>query len=167
MINEVPICDSLRSGHLNSGVAYFIQPSECSDDVIELRLVVNVGSLNENDDEQGLAHFVEHLGFKGTKSFEQYELVKVLQSLGLSYGADLNASTHLLETKYTLCVTRSHEDLSQLSLGINILSEWAFHMTIKESDVVEEVCYCTLLFRFMILDSFYVSNTNHVTLNPN
>lgn len=138
VMTEVPICDTLRSGYLSSGVAYFVQPNECPDDVVELRLVVNVGSLNENDEEQGLAHFVEHLGFKGTKSFEQYELVKVLQSLGLSYGADLNASTHLLETKYTLCVTRSKDDLSQLTLGIKILSEWAFHMTIKDSDVIEE-----------------------------
>jgi zinc protease len=65
---------------------------------ISINLIIHVGSLMEEDSEQGLAHFIEHLGFKSTKSFGHYELVKFLESLGASYGPDLNASTHLLET---------------------------------------------------------------------
>jgi len=63
-----------------------------------LELIVNVGSMNEEDSEQGYAHFIEHLGFKSTKNFPNYEIVKELENIGCQYGPDVNASTHLLET---------------------------------------------------------------------
>lgn len=91
----------------------------------------------EEDEEQGLAHFVEHMGFKGTASFEKYHLVKVLQYLGITYGPDLNASTHLLETKYNLSINKD-ENFEQLKMGIEVLKEWAFHMTMKSDDIEEE-----------------------------
>ena len=86
----------------------------------------------------GLAHFVEHLGFKSTKSFASYELIKALESLGLAYGPDLNASTHLHETKYRLTNLSIDDEWKQLQLGLQILYEWAFQMNISETDVEEE-----------------------------
>jgi zinc protease len=86
---------------------------------------------------KGFAHFIEHLGFKGTKTYPGYELVNRLAYLGVVYGADLNASTHLLETSYRLSL-QSDADFSKLRLGVSILKEWAFHMNISESDISEE-----------------------------
>jgi predicted Zn-dependent peptidase len=60
---------------------------------VELRLVVNVGSILEDDDQQGLAHFTEHMAFNGTKNFKKNDLVSFLQTIGVEFGADLNAYT--------------------------------------------------------------------------
>jgi predicted Zn-dependent peptidase len=104
---------------------------------LELRLIIKVGSLMEEDDEQGIIHFIEHLGFKGTDSYGSYELVKELEKLGIVYGADINASTHLLETKFRLSLIVD-ESFEQLRLGLKIMNEWAFHIRISEQDVEEE-----------------------------
>lgn len=138
MNEDIPLSKHLTAGTLpSSGVKYYICENDNPNDSIVLTLIVHVGSLMEEDDEQGLAHFIEHLGFKSTKSFAHYELVKFLESLGISYGPDLNASTHLLETVFRLNI-KYDEDCSQLAMGINVLGEWAYHMTISETDITEE-----------------------------
>jgi len=121
----------------------------------ELELIVNVGSMNEEDSEQGYAHFIEHLGFKSTKNFPNYEIVKELENIGCQYGPDVNASTHLLETKFRLSLALALSDtssnsnsnstaspaldrLANLKKGVFILGEWAFGMQISERDVDEE-----------------------------
>lgn len=133
----VPINPALIYGKLTNGMNLFLLNNQRPQDFYELRLVVRVGSLMEKDDQQGYSHFLEHLGFKGTESFARYELIKVLQSFGISYGADVNAATHLLDTKYNLTVAKDNE-LTQLKMGIKILYEWAFKMNILQSDVEEE-----------------------------
>ena len=136
--DEVEVMKDLLTGSLEgSGVNYYVCDNKNPNESVVLTLIVHVGSLMEEEDEQGLAHFIEHLGFKSTKSFEHYELVKFLESLGISYGPDLNASTHLLETVFRLNI-KYDEECSQISMGINVLSEWAYHMNISEKDVVEE-----------------------------
>jgi predicted Zn-dependent peptidase len=135
-VEEIPLHKDLKIGHIHQ-LTYFLLPNSRPKDTVELRLLINVGSLMEEDHEQGLAHFIEHLGFKGTKSYHGYELVKALQSFGITYGADLNASTHLLDTIYRLSL-QMDDDLSQVKLGLNILKEWAFDMNISETDVQEE-----------------------------
>ena len=120
-----------------NGITVCTVPNKRPENSIEMRLLVNTGSLMEGEDEQGLAHFVEHLGFKGTKNFAGYELVKTLESLGITYGPDLNASTHLLETNYKLSI-RLDPELSQLRIAVNILKEWAFDMNLSDTDISEE-----------------------------
>lgn len=132
----VPIHENLDKFVIN-GVTFYTLPNPRPDDTIEMRLIVNTGSLMENEDERGLAHFIEHLGFKGTKSFGRYELVKMLESLGISYGPDLNASTHLLETTYKLSI-RVDPELTEFRVAANILCEWAFHMSLSDEDILEE-----------------------------
>jgi hypothetical protein len=108
-----------------------------------------VGSLQEEEHERGLAHFVEHMGFKGTRSFEQGDLVKFLESIGASFGADLNAHTSMEETVYKLAIPTetlsSRKKLgtktsgpSLLEQGLHIMSEWASGMRISEEDVSSE-----------------------------
>jgi predicted Zn-dependent peptidase len=136
METELSLHENMRTGVIH-GLKYYLLPNTRPKDHLELRLLVHVGSLMEDEDEQGIAHFIEHLGFKGTKSYAGYELVKALQSLGITYGADLNASTHLLETVYRLSL-QIDDNLSQIQLGLHILKEWAFDMNISPSDVHEE-----------------------------
>lgn len=81
---DIPITKHLNSGTLEgSGVKYYITSNPNPNDSIVLTLIVHVGSLMEGSEEQGLAHFIEHLGFKSTKSFEHYELVKFLEGCGI------------------------------------------------------------------------------------
>jgi hypothetical protein len=70
----------------------------------ELRLVIKAGSILEDDDQQGLAHFVEHMAFNGTKNFPKQEIISFIESLGMRFGADLNAYTSFDETVYMLQV---------------------------------------------------------------
>jgi predicted Zn-dependent peptidase len=106
------------------------QNNNVKQDMVHLRLVCQVGSLLENDDETGAAHFIEHLGFRGTKSFDHGELVKLIESIGSSFGPDLNARTSLCETIWNLDIP-----LSALQIGLKILNEWAFWIRISEDDV--------------------------------
>jgi predicted Zn-dependent peptidase len=137
-MSDLLLHDKLITKQLSNGLKYYLIPTALPQESCELRLIVRVGSLNESEHEQGMAHFIEHLGFKGTKSFQSYELVKALESLGISYGPDMNASTDLTETKYRLTNLSVNSDLSQIKLGLKILYEWAFEMTISHSDVEEE-----------------------------
>ena len=89
----------------------------------ELRLVVKAGSILEEDDQQGLAHFVEHMAFNGTAHFPKHEIVSFLESLGMRFGADINASTSFDETVFTLTVPTDKP--GTLDRSLLILEDWA------------------------------------------
>ena len=83
-------------------MTYYIRKNSKPEDRVELRLAVNAGSVLEDDDQQGLAHFVEHMAFNGTKNFAKNDLVKYLQSVGVKFGPEINAYTSFDETVYML-----------------------------------------------------------------
>ncbi len=83
-------------------MTYYIKHNAKPENKVELRLVINAGSILEDDDQQGLAHFMEHMNFNGLKHFPKNELVDYLQSIGVRFGADLNAYTSFDETVYML-----------------------------------------------------------------
>jgi zinc protease len=93
-----------RSGTLPNGVRYYIRENRRPEKRAELRLAVNAGSILEDDAQQGLAHFVEHMAFNGTRNFEKQELVGYLESIGMRFGSHLNAYTSFDETVYMLQV---------------------------------------------------------------
>lgn len=88
-----------------------------------LWLAVNAGSVLEDDNQQGLAHLVEHMAFNGTKHFEKQELVDYLESIGTKFGPDLNAHTSFDETVYKLQVPSDSTDY--ILSGLQILEDWA------------------------------------------
>ena len=100
----IPSDDRLVQGTLSNGLKYYIQKNVKPENRAELRLVVNAGSALEDDDQKGLAHFVEHMAFNGTANFEKNELVDYLESVGTRFGPDLNAYTSFDETVYMLQV---------------------------------------------------------------
>ena len=89
--DKLPVDPQMASGKLPNGLTYYIRNNHKPENKVELRLVVKAGSILEEDDQQGLAHFMEHMNFNGTKNFEKNELVSYLQSIGVQFGADVNA----------------------------------------------------------------------------
>lgn len=85
----LPFDASVRTGTLPNGMKYFIRKNSRPEKRAELRIAVNTGSTMENDDQQGLAHFCEHMAFNGSKNFKKNELVDYLESIGTKFGAHL------------------------------------------------------------------------------
>lgn len=124
------------SGQLGNGLRYFIRQNGKPEKRMELRLVVNAGSILEADDQQGLAHFLEHSAFNGTENFEKNEMVDFLESLGMGFGPDLNAYTSFDETVYQLKVPT--EDPEIVDRAFLILSDWAGGITNTDEALVGE-----------------------------
>ncbi|MFD2200506.1 M16 family metallopeptidase [Shivajiella indica] len=134
--HEVPLDPRVRIGVLENGLVYYIQQNPKPENKVELRLAVNAGSILETDDQQGLAHFTEHMAFNGTRNFEKNELISYLQSIGVSFGADLNAYTGFDETVYILPIPSDDEE--KLRSGFLVLSDWAGGVLMKEEDIDAE-----------------------------
>ena len=133
---NIPVSPKVKMGKLDNGLTYYIRNNERPEDKLELRLVINAGSILENEDQQGLAHFVEHMNFNGTENFEKNELVDYLQSIGVKFGADLNAYTSFDETVYILPIPS--DDDETLNTGFQILEDWAHKATMTDEDIDEE-----------------------------
>ncbi len=127
---------AVRSGTLDNGLRYVVRANDEPHGRAELRLVVDAGSILEDDDQRGLAHFVEHMAFNGTRSFARQELVGYLESIGMRFGPDVNAYTSFDETVYMLTVPTDASDV--LARGIDILEEWATAITFDSLQVEQE-----------------------------
>src|SRR5687767_15511200 len=100
----LPFDPAVTIGTLPNGLRYYIRENRRPETRAELRLVVNAGSVLEDADQRGLAHMLEHMAFNGTKHFAKQEIVNYLESIGMQFGADLNAYTSFDETVYMLTV---------------------------------------------------------------
>ena len=99
---ELPVDPDLRIGRLENGLTYYIRHNEQPKGRAEFWLVQNTGSLVEEDDERGMAHFIEHIAFQGTRNFPDIDMVDILQNNGVSYGRDINASTGFDDTRFQI-----------------------------------------------------------------
>ncbi|MBT8401656.1 MAG: insulinase family protein, partial [Rhodothermia bacterium] len=132
----LPLDDKVRVGKLDNGLTYYVRKNTKPADRAELRLVVDVGSVLEADDQRGLAHFAEHMAFNGTERFEKQELVDYLELTGSRFGADVNAYTSFDETVYMLKVRTDSTEL--LDTGIEILREWASRISFDPDEIDKE-----------------------------
>jgi len=123
-------------GQLPNGLRFVVRPDRLPAHRAELRLVVDAGSVVEDDDQPGLAHFVEHMAFAGTQHFPQHALIDYLELLGLRFGADLNAETGLDQTVYRLTVPT--DSVGVLNEGLAVLADWANAVTFDSNAVVAE-----------------------------
>jgi zinc protease len=108
--------DRIIYGRLKNGLRYAIRPNAKPENQILVRMGVDFGSAAEAEDEQGLAHFVEHMAFNGSTNVPEGEMVRILERLGLSFGADTNASTGFLKTTYMLDLPRKDPALFERAL---------------------------------------------------
>jgi zinc protease len=132
----LPIDDHVVQGVLDNGLRYLVRSNGRPEARAELRLVVAAGSVDEDDDQRGLAHFVEHMMFNGTENFAGNDIIEYLESIGARFGADLNAYTSFDETVYSMEVPTDREGL--LDDGIRILSEFAVRATFDEEEIRKE-----------------------------
>lgn len=134
--DPLPIDPRVKIGKLSNGLTYYIQKNTRPEKKVELRLAVNTGSILEDDDQRGLAHFTEHMAFNGSKNFQKNDLVSFLQSIGVKFGADLNAYTSFDETVYILPIpTEKKENVEK---GFQILEDWASTVAFDEAEIDKE-----------------------------
>ncbi len=134
--DTLPVAPHVKVGKLPNGLTYYIQKNSRPEKRLELRLVVKAGSILEDEDQQGLAHFTEHMAFNGSTHFRRHELVSYLQSVGVKFGRDLNAYTSFDETVYMLPIpTDSKEAVDKAFL---VLEDWAQGLTFDPADIDSE-----------------------------
>ncbi len=134
--SALPLDPKVRMGTLKNGMKYYIRQNSKPEKRAEFRLAVNAGSTSENDDQQGLAHLVEHMAFNGTKNFKKNELVDYLESVGTKFGAHLNAYTSFDETVYMIQLPTDSESI--VNKGLQILEEWSHSLLFDSVEVEKE-----------------------------
>ncbi|MDB4915294.1 MAG: peptidase domain protein [Gemmatimonadetes bacterium] len=132
----LPTDTNVHRGRLSNGIRYLIRRNTMPEKRAELRLVVNAGSILEDDAQRGLAHFVEHMAFNGTKRFPKADIVNFLERAGMRFGADLNASTSFDETTYELKVPT--DTASILNTALDILEDWAHDVSFEAPEIKKE-----------------------------
>ena len=132
----LPLDPQLRLGQLDNGLTYYVMPHHQPAGRAELRLVVRAGSIVEDDDQAGLAHFVEHMAFNGSRRYAGRELVHYLESLGMAVGPHANAATGMDETVYFLRIPS--DDPAVLSRALEILADWAGGLSFEPGEVEKE-----------------------------
>ena len=136
LAKPLPADSHVTTGVLANGLKYYIRVNHRPEKRAELRLAVNAGAVLEADNQRGIAHFVEHMAFNGTKHFKRQELVSYLESIGMRFGADINAYTGFDETVYMLTVpTDTGKFMEQ---GFQILQDWAQGQLFDTTEVNKE-----------------------------
>ncbi len=136
LTDKLPADPDVKMGRLPNGLVYYIRKNALPAKKVQLRLVVNAGSVLEDADQQGLAHMMEHMNFNGSVHFPKNELVSYLQSIGVQFGADLNAYTGFDETVYILPVPS--DDPVKVDKGFTILEDWAARALLDTTEIRKE-----------------------------
>jgi zinc protease len=134
--DALPLNPKVTTGKLANGLTYYILPNAKPEKKVELRLILNSGSVSEDDDQQGLAHMAEHMAFNGTKNFKKNDIVAFLQDIGVGFGNDLNAYTFFDRTVYILPIPLSKPE--NLEKGFQVLEDWAHQVTYFDEDIINE-----------------------------
>lgn len=132
----LPVDPEVTTGQFDNGLKYYIRKNSLPAGRAELRLVVNVGSVVEDKDQLGLAHFVEHMAFNGTRNFPKLETVAFLESLGMRFGPSINAFTSFDETVYMLQVPTDKPEV--LARAMLILEDWAHNVSFDPVEIDKE-----------------------------
>ena len=134
--DKLPLDPKVKIGKLENGLTYYIRQNKKPEQKVELRLVLNAGAINEDDDQRGLAHMAEHMAFNGTTNFKKNDIVSFLQDIGVGFGNDLNAYTSFDETVYMLPIPVDKP--GNLEKGFQVLEDWAHNVTYVDADIEGE-----------------------------
>src|SRR5882762_637825 len=132
----MPTDPQITMGKFANGMRYYIRTNKKPEKRAELRLVVKAGSILEDDDQQGRAHLVEHMAFNGTSHFPKNELISFIESLGMRFGADVNAYTSFDETVYMLTVPTDKPET--IDKGLLVLEDWAHNLSFDPVEIDKE-----------------------------
>jgi zinc protease len=132
----LPLDPKVTSGTLPNGLTYYVERQKAEDKRVRLALVVKAGSLYEDDDQRGLAHFVEHMAFNGTRRFPKQTLVEFFEQNGMRFGSHANAATSYDRTIYQL--TLPSDDPSLVLKGLDVLEDWSDSLSFDAEEVEKE-----------------------------
>lgn len=128
--------NSIKVGTMENGMSYFIKENDQPKNRIELRLVVRAGSCMEEEDQKGIAHFVEHMCYNGTKNFEKSGIVDFFESIGMAFGPEVNAETSFESTIYIIQIPADDEEI--LKKALLVLHDWASEVTFDPEELDKE-----------------------------
>ena len=133
----VPVDEAVRIGKLDNGLTYYIRHNNWPENRAEFYIAQRVGSIQENDNQRGLAHFLEHMAFNGSKHFKGNDLLRWCESVGIQFGGDLNAYTSIDETVYNISnVPTTREGIVDSCLLI--LYDWADGLLLEKEEIEKE-----------------------------
>ena len=132
----LPLDTAVHRGRLSNGVQFVIRRNGRPEKRAEFRLVVNAGSVQETDVQRGIAHFVEHMAFNGTRRFPKAAIVNFLERAGMAFGADVNAATSFDETVYQLQIPTDSAHL--VATALDILEDWAQGVAFAPAEIAKE-----------------------------
>ena len=134
---SIPVDPDVRIGKLDNGLTYYIRHNNWPENRAEFYIAQKVGSIQENDDQRGLAHFLEHMAFNGSKHFPGNELMRWCESVGIQFGGDLNAYTSIEETVYNISnVPTTREGI--IDSCLLILYDWADGLLLEQEEIEKE-----------------------------
>jgi zinc protease len=132
----LPVTPRVTQGQLDNGLRYIIQKNAKPEKRVDLRLIVNIGSLAEDESQLGFAHFAEHMAFNGTEDFEKHQIVEFVESIGMKFGSHLNAHTSFDETVYKLHIPTDRPE--NVEKGFHILENWAHKIRFEPEEIDKE-----------------------------
>ncbi|MBP5644546.1 MAG: insulinase family protein, partial [Bacteroidales bacterium] len=133
---KVPVDKKVKIGKLANGMTYYIRANKKPENRVQFRLVTNAGSILEDDDQQGLAHFCEHMAFNGTQYYKGNEMISTLQKNGIEFGRGINAWTSFDETVYYVELPADNPEL--MEMGYKILDGWASKLLFDQDEIEHE-----------------------------
>ena len=134
--SKIPFDPKTDKGVLKNGLIYYVRANHTPKNRAELMLVVSAGSILEDNDQQGLAHFCEHMSFNGTKNFPKNELINYFESIGMEFGPEINAYTGFDQTVYMLKVPL--DSVKYMDKGLQVLYDWACQVTDSDDEINKE-----------------------------
>lgn len=134
--SKLPDDPAVSKGILDNGLTYYVRSNSEPENRAELMLVVKAGSIDEDDDQQGLAHFCEHMSFNGTKNFPKHELINYFESIGMEFGPEINAYTGFDQTVYMLKVPLDKPEYTEK--GLQVLYDWACQVDDADEEIEAE-----------------------------
>ena len=134
---EIPVDDSVRIGKLDNGLTYYLRHNNTPEKKANFYIAQRVGSIQEDDSQQGLAHFLEHMAFNGSEHFPNGAMIEYLQSIGVQYGRSLNAYTAIDRTVYYIADV-STERQSALDSCVLVLRDWSSGITATPEEIEKE-----------------------------
>lgn len=133
----IPADTAVRTGKLPNGLTYYVRHNGYPEHRVNFYIAQRVGSIQENDDQQGLAHFLEHMAFNGSDNYPGNSLIEYLRSIGVEFGSDLNAYTGVDETVYRICNVPSGRTAA-LDSCLLVLKDWSNGLTLDADEIDKE-----------------------------
>ena len=133
----LPMDKAVRMGKLDNGLTYYVRQNGWPEKRVNFYIAQRVGSIQENDDQRGLAHFLEHMAFNGSENFKGNEVIEYTRSLGVNFGSDLNAYTSIDRTVYRICDVPSTR-IEALDSCLLILKDWSNGLLLEADEIDKE-----------------------------